>query len=55
MTNTASLCEKLGGLKNKSFSMTNMHWKTIPILQQEWKELETRKNWVLKLNKEGAL
>ena len=33
MTKIASLCQKLGGLKNKLFSMTNLHWKITPILQ----------------------
>ena len=28
MTNTASLCQKFGGLKSRLFSMTNLHWKT---------------------------
>ena len=42
MTNTASLCHFLGGLKSKLFRMTNMHWKTTPPLQQERKELVTR-------------
>ena len=36
MTNTASLCQIL-------FSMTNLHWKITPFLQQERKELVTRK------------
>ena len=42
-TNTASLCQKLSGLKSRLFNMTNLHWKTTLILQQERKELETRK------------
>ena len=28
MTNTASLCQMLGGLVNRLFSMTNLHWMT---------------------------
>ena len=43
LTNTASLCQKLGGLRSRLFSMTNLHWKTTPKLQLERKELETRK------------
>ena len=31
--------------------MTNLHWKTTPILQHEKKELATMKSWVLKLIK----
>ena len=31
--------------------MTNLHWKTTPILQRERKELATMKSWVLKLIK----
>ena len=42
MTNTASLCQRLGGLKKRLFSVTNLHWKTTPTLQQERKEFETR-------------
>ena len=42
MTNTA-FCQILGGLRSRLFSMTNLHWKTTLILQQERKELETRK------------
>ena len=36
-TNTASPCQKLGALKSTSFSMTNLHWKITPLLQQEGK------------------
>ena len=42
MTNTASLCQKLGGL-SRLFSMTNLHWKITPVLQQKSIELVTRK------------
>ena len=49
MANTASLCQKLGGLKS-----TNLHWKITLKLQQETTENRNDKNWVLKLNKEGA-
>ena len=42
-TNTASLCQKLGGLENNLFSMTHLHWNTTPILQRE--EIVMRKNW----------
>ena len=43
MTNSASLCRKLGGLKNQLFSMTNLHWKITPFLQQEGKGIVMRK------------
>ena len=43
MPNTASPCQKLGGLKNRLLSMTNLHCKITPILQQERKEIVTRK------------
>ena len=42
-TNTASLCQKLGGLTSRLFGMTNLHWKDTLKLQRERKELETRK------------
>ena len=48
-TNTASLCQKLGGL-----SMTNLHWKITPTLQQKGKEIVMREDRVLKLSKEGV-
>ena len=32
-TTVASLCQKLGGLKNKLFSMTNLHRKTPPTIK----------------------
>ena len=37
-THTASLCQKLGGLKSRFFSMTNLHWKVSPTLQQKRKD-----------------
>ena len=43
MTNTASLCQMLGGQRSRFFSMTNLHWKTTPILQQERKNSEREK------------
>ena len=43
MTNTASLCQKMGGLKYKSINMTNLHWKISPILRHEEKEIVLRK------------
>ena len=42
MTNTANLCLILGGLRKVSCNATKSHWKTIPILQQEKKEVGTR-------------
>ena len=30
---------KMGGVKNKLFSMTKLHWKITPILQQEEKDI----------------
>ena len=53
MTNTASLCQMLGVLRCRLFSLTNLHWKTTPILQQERKELETRKIGCSSLSEEG--
>ena len=55
MVNTASLCQMLGGLRSKIFSMTNLHWKTTLLLQHERKEIETRKNgysrWLKRVSK----
>ena len=53
MTNTASLCQILGGLRNILFSMANLQWKTTPVLQHERNALETR-NWVVSLNTKGV-
>ena len=47
MTNTASLCQILGGLRNRSFNMTQSHWKVIPTWLQE------RSRWNISLNAEG--
>ena len=59
MTITASLCQKLGGLRSRLFSMTNLHWKTTPILQQKRKELVTRKvgysSWTKKVFKDHSI
>ena len=53
---TASLCQKLGGLENRLFSMTNLHWKITPTLQQEEKEIVMRKvgysSWIKKVLKD---
>ena len=38
-------------IAGRLFSMTNLHWKITPTLQQQRKELETRKIW---LNDEGV-
>ena len=43
MTNSARLCQKLGGLKSRLCSMMNLHWKITPKLQQERKEIVMRK------------
>ena len=59
MTNTASLCQKLGGLKSRLFSMTNLHWKITPVLQQKSIELVTRKfghsSWIKKVLKDQRI
>ena len=56
MTNTAILCQKLGGLTSRLFSMKNLHWKITPILQQEGKEIVMRKggysSWIKKVIKD---
>ena len=41
MTNTASLCRILGGLKNRSFNMMQSHWKIIPAWLDGKKEVGT--------------
>ena len=46
-------CQILGGLTNRLFSMTNLHWKTTPIVQHERNAFETT-IWVLLLNTEGV-
>ena len=54
MTNTASLCQMLGGLRNRSFNTMKSHRKTIPALQQNKKEVGTRKrgnfHWMQKVD-----
>ena len=56
---TASLCQKLGGLENRLFSMTNLHWKITPTLQQEEKEIVMRKvgysSWMKKVLKDQRI
>ena len=42
MTNTASLFQILGGLRNVSFNTMKSHWKTIPTLLHSKKEVGTR-------------
>ena len=42
MTNTANLCQILGGLRKSSFTTMKSHWKTIPTLQPDKKEVGTR-------------
>ena len=53
-TNTASLCQKLGGLKSRLFSMTNLHWKNHSYSATREERTRNEKSWVLKLNKEGV-
>ena len=53
MSNTANLCQKLGGLKSTSSSTTIVHWKTTPFCNTKGKGSQ-RENWVLSLNKEGV-
>ena len=53
MTSTASLCQILDGLRNVSFNTMESHWKTIPTLQHNKKEVGTRNHWKL-LNAEGV-
>ena len=58
MTNTARLCQKLGG-QSRLFSMTNLHWKITPVLQQKSIELVTRKfgysSWIKKVLKDQRI
>ena len=54
MTNTASLCQKLGGLKSRSFSLANLHWKDHSYIATREGRNRYEKSCVLKLNKEGA-
>ena len=42
MTNTVSLCQILGGLTNRSFHMTQWHWKIIPTWLLGKKEVGTK-------------
>ena len=53
MTNTESLCQILGGLKNRSDNMTQLHGKIIPAWLQLKKEVETRNLGTFSLNREG--
>ena len=52
MTNTASLCQTSGGLRNRSSNMMQSHWKTIPALLHGKKEVGRRNPgkflWTLK-------
>ena len=54
MTITASLCQILGGLRSRLFSMTNLHWTTNPTLQQQRKRTRNEKTWAISLSKEGV-
>ena len=51
-----SLSDNWVDLKNKIFSMTNLHWKITPTLQQEGKEIVMRKvgysSWIKKVLKD---
>ena len=51
MTNTASICQMLGGLRCRLFSMTNLHWKTTPFFAT--REERTR-NGCSSLSEEGV-
>ena len=52
MTDTANLCQILGGLRSRLFRKTNLHWRTTLFWQQDRKELETRKiGYSLKIKK----
>ena len=42
MTNTESLCQILGGLRNISFNVTQLRWKIIPTWLQGKKEVGTK-------------
>ena len=42
MTNTASLCQILGGLRNRSFNTMKSQWKTIPSWPHGKKDVGTR-------------
>ena len=42
MTNTASLCQMLGGLRNRSFNTMKSHWKAISTWLHGKKEVGTR-------------
>ena len=42
MTNTASLCQILGGLRNRSFNTMTSHWKTTPTWLHGKEEVGTR-------------
>ena len=53
MTNTESLCQILGGLRNRSFNMTQSHWKIIPSWLHGKKEVGTESLGNLSLNAEG--
>ena len=54
MTNTASLCQKLGGLKNKLFTMTKLALEDHSNIATRGERNRNEKSWALKLNKEGA-
>ena len=41
MTNTASLCQMLSGLRNRSFNMMQSHWEIIPTWLHGKKEVGT--------------
>ena len=51
MTNTVSLCQILGGLRNRSFNTMKSHRKIIPTWLQGKKEVETEKSWKISSNK----
>ena len=52
MTDTVRRCQILGGLKNRSFTMTQLHWKFFYVAT--WQETSRNvKLWKISSNKEG--
>ena len=52
MTNTVSLCQMSGGLRNRSFNMTQSQFKIIPTWLHGKTEVGTTKSWKQSLNAE---
>ena len=53
-TNTEILCHSSGGTRSKFLNMTRLPWKTIHTSQENLKEFQNTKHWVLRLNVNGA-